>query len=156
MNELNSNTFYKTTAVQTDVVLYVIAGIALLIFLIVFAVYRYRRFKLFQQFSQEMGQFEFDTEEESTLTNLVKKHALKEPISVLFSLQLFDELAALEIARVLGSSGSSVAKQNFINMVYEIRKKTYFHDLCASVAVKAEESVDSENENSVAPQAVEV
>lgn len=130
MNDLN---FYKTTANQTELVLWILLGIVLLIMLIIFITYRYKRFKLFKQFSQEMEQLEFDNDEETTLTHLVKRHALKEPISVLFSIQLFDELAAIEISKVLGSSGSTAAKQNFINLIYEIRKKTYFQELRAGV-----------------------
>jgi hypothetical protein len=58
----------------------------------------------------------------------VKQYAMQEPVQILLSLRMFDELACQEISRVLGSSGSTTAKNRFVQMIYDIRKKTYFPD----------------------------
>ena len=87
-----------------------------------------------------MTLLELDDVQENTLTDLVKRYAQKEPVSVLFSLRLFDDMATKEISRVLGSAGSAMQKQQYVNLVYEIRKKTYFPELDASKDKEKESS----------------
>lgn len=126
---MNEKIFFSPTNVDPSTLLYFLIGLVVFIVVLSVGIYRYRRFKLFQEFNQEMTLLELGQDEESTLTRIVKRYSLKEPVSVLFSLRLFDELASKEIARVLGSPGSASQKQEFINIVYEIRKKTYFQAL---------------------------
>ena len=121
--------FFNPTGGDSTELFYILITLVSLILLISFIVYRFRRFKLFQEFTQEMTLLEFNDDQESALTGIVKRYSLSEPVSVLFSIKLFDELATKEISRVLGSPGSANQKQQFINMVYEIRKKTYFQDM---------------------------
>lgn len=120
--------FFNSTSSDATSLVYFLVGLLALTALVSIAVYRYRRFKTYQEFTQELSLLQFDESEETALTNIVKRHSLKEPVTVLFSLKLFDELATKEISRVLGSPGSIAQKQKFVNLVYEIRKKTYFQD----------------------------
>ncbi len=121
--------FFSSTSTDATTLVYILVGIGFIVLVACISVYRYRRFKLFQEFSQELTLLELDEVEGNALTNIVKRYSLKEPVSVLFSLRLFDELATKEISRVLGSAGSAAQKQQFINLVYEIRKKTYYPEL---------------------------
>ncbi len=130
--------FFNPTGGDSTELFYVLLMLAALILLISFIVYRYRRFKIFQEFTQEMTLLDFDDDQESTLTDIVKRYSLSEPVSVLFSIKLFDELASKEISRVLGSPGSANQKQQFINMVYEIRKKTYFQDMASETQLNSD------------------
>ncbi len=134
--------FFNPTGGDSTELLYFLVTLVSLILIISFIVYRFRRFKLFQEFTQEMTLLEFDDDQESALTDIVKRYALSEPVSVLFSIKLFDELATKEISRVLGSPGSAIQKQKFINLVYDIRKKTYFHDLDNSTLLNQDAVTD--------------
>lgn len=119
---------FSSSQQGADYVIYLLMGLACVVGLIVYASYRYKRYKKMQEFSDEMAQVGLSSEEESTLTNLVKQYAMQEPVQVLLSLRMFDEMACQEISRVLGSSGSTTAKDRFVQMIYDIRKKTYFPD----------------------------
>ncbi len=120
--------FFSNSGVGADVLVYFLLGLTAVTFLIIYSVYRYRRFKRYQEFVAEMKQFQLDEEQENTLAQMVKSYALEEPVEILLSLRKFDELAQKEIAKVLGSTGSVDAKKKFINLVYDIRRKTYFPD----------------------------
>lgn len=128
MDQLGS--LWKNTpiAVDTSSLIYILIGLSILTFAIIYGSYRYQRFKKYQEFEQEMNLLELDQLEESTLSEMVLRFALQEPVQVLVSKRTFDEMAAREIQRILGSPGSMKAKQEFINTLYEIRKKTYHKD----------------------------
>ncbi len=117
--------FFSPQEIDPTLFFVCFGGLALLIFVIVYGTYRYRKFKKFQEFVDEMNMLELDDEQENALSGMVKRYAMQEPVQILVSRKVFDEMAAKEINRVLGSSGSMNAKQTFINMVYEIRRKTY-------------------------------
>lgn len=75
-----------------------------------------------------MVYLDLNQEEETLLTGMIERYRLDEPVKVLFSLPLFDDLATKEIRRVLCAPGSSRAKQAYIQLVYDIRKRTFFPD----------------------------
>lgn len=144
--ETNGNPFsnggvFESSQVGAEYVVWILLGLAALIGLVIYASYRYKRYKSMQEFSDEMHQVGLSTEEESTLTDLVKHYAMQEPVQILLSLRMFDEMACQEISRVLGSSGSTTAKDRFVQMIYDIRKKTYFPDWD-----KKEEQLDGNEE----------
>ena len=64
-------------------------------------------------------------EQETTLADMVKRYAMNEPVRILYSQRLFDDLACKEMQRILASAGSAEAKEQFIDALYEIRAKTY-------------------------------
>jgi hypothetical protein len=59
---------------------------------------------------------------------MVRRYKVGEPVQVLYSPKLFDDIATAEMRRILGSQGSTQAKESFINTIYEIRTKTYHPD----------------------------
>lgn len=85
----------------------------------------YHRWKKYNNFIAEMKALDLNPEEEGTLAAMVKRHSMSEPVNILFSARLFDEMASDEILRVLGSPASAVSKQKFIDQVYNIRTRTY-------------------------------
>jgi len=127
--------FFNPTASDSDFALYFLLGMIVFVLILLYASYRYRRFKRFKEFVDEMKQLDLDQNEESTLSGMVKRYALDEPVQILVSLRLFDEMATHEIARILGSPASAATKKQFIDLVYEIRKKTYHPDIM-TVAVQ--------------------
>lgn len=147
-NPLSSGDIFVSNQAGAEYIIWILLGLAGLIGLIIYASYRYKRYKCMQEFSDEMAQVGLSSEEESTLTNLVKHYAMQEPVQVLLSLRMFDELACQEISRVLGSSGSTIAKNRFVQMIYDIRKKTYFPDW------DKKEEEEPENENQEASNGV--
>jgi hypothetical protein len=64
-------------------------------------------------------------ESENTLIGLVRRFNMDDPIRLLFSARLFDELASREIQRVSKSHISDHSKQSFVNSLYKIRQNTY-------------------------------
>ncbi len=119
---------FKSSGIQSKEVVYVLLAIAVVTGIIIYLSYRYQRFKKFREFMDEVEMLDLGNEEEDTLSNMVKQYALKEPVQILVSLRLFDEMATKEISRILASAGSAAAKQKFVDLVYEIRKKTYYKE----------------------------
>jgi hypothetical protein len=111
------------------VILAVMAGVAVLISLLVVASYHLRRWQRHRRFLQELNLFALEENEGSTLIDLVKRYATDEPVEVLYSLRMFDELAEKEMNRVLGLQGSRESKQQYIDLLYAIRQKTYFAEI---------------------------
>jgi len=104
---------------------------ALLIFIAVvlvtlFLYRKYMNYKKTKLFLEELEVLELGRVESNTLTTLVKRYALNEPVEILYSLRLFDELAEKEMARVLSSPLSSDSKTQYVDLLYRIRVKTYF------------------------------
>ena len=62
------------------------------------------------------------------MASLVKRYQVGEPVQILYSAKLFDDLATAEMRRILASQGSAEAKEKFINSLYEIRTRTYHPD----------------------------
>ncbi|RJP18243.1 MAG: hypothetical protein C4527_29515 [Candidatus Omnitrophota bacterium] len=119
---------WKATEVDPTLMFQILVGIILLVTTIIVVTYKYQRWKRYTEFVTEMKSLDLDPESEGTLAGMVKRYSMDEPVNVLFSARLFDEMATSEIIRVLGSPGSMQAKRNFIDLVYRIRTKTYHPD----------------------------
>lgn len=104
-------------------------GCIVLIVLIVFVHKRYTRYIKERAFLDEIQTLEMEQSESDTLFSLVRRYALNEPVDILYSQRLFDELAVKEISRVLGSPLSKENKTKFVNLIYNIRQKTYNQSL---------------------------
>ncbi|MBI1387715.1 MAG: hypothetical protein GC154_04640 [bacterium] len=124
--------FFTNTTVDSSV--YIYSGIAFILFLVIIIVayYYFQRFKKIQELKEEMEQLDLGDEGEGAVIDMVKRYAMQEPVEILLSIRKFDEMAIQEIERVLSSAGSSKAKQQFIDLIYEIRMKTYFPNLSNS------------------------
>lgn len=123
---------YKSSSIDSTYLVWSLAILALTILLIMYATYRYRRWKKFKEFETEMKALDLESEQEGTLAEMVKRYSMDEPVNILFSARLFDEMASVEIKRVLGSPASAKQKQDFIDKVYNIRIKTYHPDWLTS------------------------
>ncbi|RJP23651.1 MAG: hypothetical protein C4527_19910 [Candidatus Omnitrophota bacterium] len=124
--ELLDIQMFKPSDINLEVAAWVILLCAALILFIFLAYKRYLRFKKEQELLEELVVREFESVESSTITDLVKRYTVNEPIEILYSLRLFDELAEKEMTRVLGSALSSESKTQYVDMLYRIRQKTYF------------------------------
>lgn len=125
-----STPMWRTTTVDPVTLIYILLGIAILVSAVIAFIYFYQNRMRYKVFENEMKSLDLDTESEGTLAAMVKRYAMDEPVQILFSPRLFDEMATSEIVRVLASPGSAKAKQNFIDTVYTIRTKTYFPERC--------------------------
>lgn len=92
----------------------------------------YNRWKKYKEFENEMKSLELEPDAEETLATMVKRYSINEPVNVLFSSRLFDEMASNEIKRILASPASAEFKEEYINRLYQIRMKTYHPDLLHS------------------------
>ncbi len=119
------NNLYKNSDVSMEAFLSLSVGCIALIVLIVFLHKRYLRYVKEREFLEEIQTLEMEQSESDTLFSLVRRYALNEPVDILYSQRLFDELAVKEISRVLGSPLSKENKTKFVNMIYNIRQKTY-------------------------------
>jgi hypothetical protein len=119
---------YKTTQVTPEFLIYLLAAIVSITLAILFGVYRYNRWQKFKEFETEMKSLDLENEQEGALSEMVKRYSMDQPISILYSARLFDEMASVEIKRILSSSASAEQKQDYIDKVYSIRAKTYHPD----------------------------
>ncbi|MFH1739903.1 MAG: hypothetical protein ABIH23_12905 [bacterium] len=110
----------------------ILGTVAVLVAILIYASYRYKRWKKHQRFIEELNQLSLEENEGMTLIGLVKRYAMDEPVEVLYSLRVFDDLAEKEMCRILGLQGSQETKQKYIDLLYKIRQKTYFPDLAAN------------------------
>lgn len=117
--------FYKTTQAIPEFLLYFLLALIFLIGLILVAAYQYNRWLKFKKFEAEMKSLDLENDQEGALAAMVKRYSTNEPITILYSAQLFDEMASVEIKRILGSSASAKQKEDLIDKVYTIRTKTY-------------------------------
>ncbi|MDP8246352.1 MAG: hypothetical protein P9L94_19870 [Candidatus Hinthialibacter antarcticus] len=120
---------YKNSDVSMEAFLSLGIGCILLIVLVIFLHKRYMRYVKEREFLDEISTLEMEQSESDTLLSLVRRYALNEPVDILYSQRLFDELAVKEISRVLGSPLSKENKTKFVNMIYNIRQKTYNQSL---------------------------
>lgn len=142
-NQLGEVRMFSNQTVGAEFLVYLLLGLTCLVGIIIYATYRYKRYKKMQEFNNEMSQVGLSADEESALTGLVKQYALQEPVQILLSLRMFDDLACQEISRILGSPGSTVSKDRFVQMIYDIRKKTYFPDWDKKQAGAEEENKEA-------------
>lgn len=117
---------FRSSSLPLTTMFIVLAVFLLIGFLIAALYYLHERQKKEHDLQVEMKQLELHKDEKNALYEIVKRNAISEPIEVLYSLPLFDELAQKEIARVLSSPLSSESKSHYVNLLYEIRRKTYF------------------------------
>lgn len=78
------------------------------------------------RFREQIGNLELEREDSNILWDLVHRYTLNEPVQILHSLPLFDELAQKEMVRVLSHPSSSRAKMQYIDHLYGLRQKMYF------------------------------
>ncbi|MBZ0255427.1 hypothetical protein K8I31_05165 [bacterium] len=135
---------FKNQPLEWGPYLYIAITMACLIICISIIYYFFQRYKKIEEFKQELQSLGLGEEGESTLVDMVKRYAMKEPLDILMSVKTFDQMAIQEIERILASAGSSKAKQRFVNLIYEIRLKTYYADL-----------VDKSDENKTAAESSE-
>jgi len=62
---------------------------------------QYRHYLQAIRFREEMDAMDLKREDSNILRELVQRYALNEPVKILYSLPLFDELAQKEMVRVL-------------------------------------------------------
>ncbi|MDP8246495.1 MAG: hypothetical protein P9L94_20615 [Candidatus Hinthialibacter antarcticus] len=121
--------FFNNTPVVWGPYLYIAITVLILLVIISVIYYFFKRFKKLEEFKNELQSLGLGEEGESTLVDMVKRYAMQEPLDILMSVKTFDQMAIQEIERILASAGSSKAKQKFINLIYEIRLKTYYAEL---------------------------
>ncbi len=125
-NQLFSNGgLWSNDSVDPSILFGILGAILVSLALGTFLVYRYQRWRRFKAFEDELQQLGLDPNQEGTFGDLVKRYKMNDPVEILFSLRMFDEIAAREMDRILGSPGSKSAKEEFIDTLYEIREKTY-------------------------------
>ena len=119
VNFFNPKSYDSTTL---TICLAVLLGMILLVMIVAL---RYKRWRQFNMFLEEMRSLDLDPSSEGTFAWMVKRYRMNEPVKVLRSRQVFDEMATGEIFRVLCSAGTMQAKENFIDTIYDIRKRTF-------------------------------
>ena len=124
----NDVNFLQAQTVDPKIIFGILGGIVFSLAVGVYCVYRYQKWRSYQAFVGEMQQLGLNPDQEGTFGDLVKRYKMKDPVEILYSLRMFDEMAALEMDRVLGSPGSMSAKQEFVNTLYEIRQITYMSE----------------------------
>ena len=120
--------FLKAQTVDPALIFSILGGIVLILALGIYISYRYQKWRTHQVFMGEMRQLGLNPDQEGTFGDMVKHHKMKDPVEILYSLRMFDEMAGQEIERVLGSPGSMSAKQDFVDALYEIRQVTYLSE----------------------------
>ncbi len=132
--------FFANSPVDPQLLLWILVGVAVLVFSIVYGTYRYNRWRRFKEFENEMRTLDLNPEQEGTLASMVKRYQVGQPVQVLYSSKLFDDMATAEMQRILGSQGSAEAKERFINTIYEIRTRTYHADWLGELGSQEEMS----------------
>lgn len=143
--EIMSN-IYQNTEISLEAFLSIGLGCVGLIVLIYYLHKRYVRYKKEREFIDELDTLEMEQSESDTLFSLVRRYALNEPVDILYSQRLFDELAVKEISRVLASPLSKESKSKFVNMIYNIRQKTYGQEMMSDGGTKQEEKAEADVE----------
>ncbi len=124
-NVLPGNLWKNQSFADPVYVVYFLIGMMLTIIAIVYLAIKYKKWKKFKVFEEELKTLDLDPDTEGTMAGMVKRYAMDEPVQVLCSARLFDEMATSEMLRVLGSPASIKLKEEFIDTVYSIRKRTY-------------------------------
>ncbi len=127
-NEIFGN-IWRNVGADPTVIMFVLGTLIAIVLAIVIGAYKYQKWKKFKQFEDEMKALELDAESEGTFAWMVRRYAMDQPVDILVSPRLFDEMAASEIQNVLASNASVQSKSRFIDIVYDIRNKTYSPDL---------------------------
>lgn len=117
--------FFVASSADPTIVFTILGGILVALAISTYGVYRYQKWRRFKVFENEMQQLGLNPNQEGTFGDLVRRYKMNDPIQILYSLRMFDEIASREMERVLGSPGSMKAKNEFIQTLYEIRERTY-------------------------------
>ena len=139
------------TTASPEALLTTLLIIVALIIVFIFLYKKYVYYKKQKIFLEELETLDLGSVESDTLTKLVKRYALNEPVAILYSLRLFDELAEKEMARVLGSPLSSDSKTKYVDMLYRIRQKTYFPEVAQILDVEENHENEAPVENPEKP-----
>jgi len=126
---------FKNAGASPEILLPILGGITLIILIVVIGVYRFQRWKKYKTFETEMKTLDLDPESEGTFAYMVKRYSMEEPVNILYSPRIFDEMASQEITRVLASNASIQSKCKFIDLVYSIRTRTYHPEWITSQEV---------------------
>jgi hypothetical protein len=121
-----SGGIFDPKSVSTPVLFTILLSLTVLVLLVVYLHHRYVRYKKERVFFEEMDMLELESTESSTLTDIVKRYSLNEPVQILYSLRLFDEMAEKEMERVLSKPLPINLKTQYVDVLYNIRQKTYF------------------------------
>ncbi len=144
--------FFNNTTVTWGPYLYIAITVLALVVCISIIHYFVKRYKKIEEFKNELQSLGLGEEGESTLVDMVKRYAMQEPLDILISVKTFDQMAIQEIERILASAGSSKAKQRFINLIYEIRLKTYYGELINNEEIE-DETLESAESKTIAATA---
>lgn len=116
---------WQNVSAEPGTLLTILGTLMAIVLAIIVGSYKYQRWKKYKIFEAEMKALDLDPQAEGTFAWMVKRYAMDEPVNVLYSARLFDEMASSEIFRVLSSSASAKTKSHFIDTVYGIRTRTY-------------------------------
>lgn len=122
----NANHLWNPSC-TTPIAFFLIAvlSVALLI-LLPSLIRQYNRFLRAQQFRKMIEPMALERKDTNILWELVQRYALNEPMLIVYSLPLFDDLVQKEMVRVLGHPCPSMAKMQYIDFLYGLRQKMYF------------------------------
>lgn len=120
--------FFTPLTIRHTTLVIVLGGLMTFAFLLIAVGVKYNRWRKFNRFLDAMQSLNLEPSSKGTFAWMVKRNRLKEPLGVLRSRQIFDEMATGEIFRVLCSAGTVEAKEGFIDTVYDIRNTTFHPD----------------------------
>lgn len=115
------NVIFITPTADLTVVVWIVFALLGTVALGIVTSYLWQRYCKFRQFQQEMNALGLNSEQEGTLSAIVRRYRMHEPIDILLSEKLFDELASKEMVRILSSPASAELKDRYIRELYEIR-----------------------------------
>ncbi len=141
MNSVMRSGLIETSQIPVEYIIYGLLAIVFFIGIFTYASYRYQKWRRYQKFIEEMQTLDLDPDQEGTFADLVKRYNMDEPVNIIYSKRLYDELASQEMIRILASPGTVEAKAGYIETLYEIRDKTYTPEWLESV--KKEPSSES-------------
>lgn len=119
-------TFFKTNAPDIEVLMLVLFSLSLMISLLIYGNYRYQWFLKIRRFKETMDHLGLDANEESLMTAWAYKYKLKNPKDILSSLPLFDQMMSRELEHLMLCPAPSATKEQYIEMIYDIRRRTFF------------------------------
>ena len=119
---------YSVFELTPEILITFLGVSALLLFLAIFIYHRYSRYKKEKVLFDEMQTLDFGSTESSTLSDIARRYTINEPVEILYSLRLFDEMAEKEMERVLSKPLPMELKKQYVDLLYNIRQKTYFAD----------------------------
>ncbi len=120
--------FITPNALNATIIVWFFVIVAACICVFTVGSYLWKRYLKNREFRFEMQTLGLDTEQEGTLAAIVKRYRMDEPMSILLSEQIFDEMATREMVRILSSPASAEIKEKYIGELYDIRQRTYQHE----------------------------